>query len=554
MLVYCFWATLPVIVYFDGSQLLEHSITNAGFMIMSVVYVRSAIYKSRKDYQQLQDSKIKLEKANEGLQQKVDERTMELQQANEKRLNSFINLMHETKTPLTLINNCLEDLMVKYGENEEVEITKLSLSKLNRNMSNFFDIHKLERGIHIYDHTTYVDFNQLIQQSISVFKNWAEQMGTTIYYQPVSQKIVQADPEALYRIVDNLLENAIKYSGKNGKIEIKLLEMENAVCFSIKDNGPGIDSSSQARIFDPFYQVDHKKKNVQGIGMGLSLVKRTVESLGGTIELHGEINKGTEFKVYIPYDPKFESKDIAIVKKSQADTSYQPNKYAITDLIYESDRYSLLVIEDQKELLYRLSKQLSKQYNIYVAQNGIEAKQKLDSITSVPDLIICDVMMDVMDGFEFVESIRKKRKYQHIPIIFVTAISEEAEKLKGLKLGAVDFLVKPFRTDELKLKIESIFQLHEQQKLALIEQASKSIRRNQNMNSDVFGNSFIEKCKKYNLTDREIEILQCRMEKLSYKEIANKLFISEKTVSNHLSRITEKLGTIDRSELMMILG
>jgi len=98
--------------------------------------------------------------------------------------------MHETKTPLTLINNCLEDLMIKYGENEEVDITKLSLSKLNRNMSNFFDIHKLERGIHIYDHTTYVEFDQLIQQSISVFKNWAEQMGTTINYQPVSQKIV----------------------------------------------------------------------------------------------------------------------------------------------------------------------------------------------------------------------------------------------------------------------------------------------------------------------------------------------------------------------------
>ena len=545
------WATLPVIVFFNGSQVIENGTTNTGFMIMSVLYIRSTIFRSREDYQNLLQSQEQLKRSNEILQEKVEERTRELNVANEKRLNSFINLMHETKTPLTLINNCLDELIIKIGNSEEADMAKTSLKKLNQNMRNFFDLNKLERGIHIYDHSLVSDVSEIIQKVVPLFQIWANSKHIEITNEIENGILVRADPEALNRIIDNLLENAIKYSEQGGQIFLRLQQAGDHVTFKVKDKGPGISREYHEKIFEPYFQIDHKKKNVQGMGMGLAMVKRTVDSLGGKIQVFSDLGEGTEVVVEIPVYIIDIDQPVEISSSSLYQKVRQP-EFEVADKVVSDSRYNILIIEDQLDFLYLLHKNLCKNYNVYVAKNGSEALHKLEEMPDIPDLIVSDIMMDEMDGFAFVQSMRKQRRFQHIPIIFTTAISEEEKRLEGLKLGAVDFIVKPFSIDELELKIESILEIHEQQKMALVEQASKSIRKNKNGYSGLFDGSFLERCKSYRLTDREIEIVQCRIEKLTYKEIADKLFISEKTVSNHLSKISEKIGTIDRNEILEI--
>ncbi len=258
------WATLPVIVYFDGSQVVENGITNMGFMIMSVVFVRSAIFKSREDFAKLQESKEQLVQANETLLTKVKERTQELEIANQKRLNSFINLMHETKTPLTLINNCLDDLMQKYGASEETDITKLNLVKLNRNMNNFFDVHKLDRGIHIYDHSINIDFSEMIKNAIREFSPLGKRKGIIISSDIDEDILLKADPEAIYRVVDNLMENAIKYSNPDGQIYVQLKKDREFINLTIKDNGSGIAEEHQQKIFSPIIRLITRKEMFRG--------------------------------------------------------------------------------------------------------------------------------------------------------------------------------------------------------------------------------------------------------------------------------------------------
>jgi signal transduction histidine kinase/DNA-binding NarL/FixJ family response regulator len=545
------WATLPTIVFFNASQLIENSITNTGFMIMSVLFIRSAIFTSRKDYDELQKSKIQLEQSNALLQEKVKARTRELELANEKRLNSFINLMHETKTPLTLINNCLDELIVKVGNSEEADMARTGLEKLNQNMSNFFDLNKLERGMHIYDHTVISDFSEIVHNIVPLFQSWAGSKHIKISAEIEDDVFAMADPQALSRIIDNLLENAIKYSDQGGQILLGLKQDEEHVNLLVKDEGPGISKADREKIFEPYFQVDHKKKNVQGMGMGLAMVKRTVDSLGGAIHMISDIGRGTEVVVEIPVCNIDINQPIGI-SSNDFNQSIRHAEYEVADKVVSEARHNILIIEDQQDFLYLLHKNMCKNYNVYVAKNGLVALKKLEKMPVIPDLIVSDIMMDEMDGFAFVKAMRKQRRFQHIPIIFTTAISEEEKRLNGLKLGAVDFIVKPFSIDELKLKIESILEIHEQQRIALIQQASVLIK-NGNSIRETTPLSWEDSCKKFNLTNREIEVLKHSIEGKTRNEIADTLFISAYTVAKHISNIYEKLNVKNKIQLIKLL-
>ena len=542
------WATLPIIVYFDGSQLLEHSITNTGFMIMSVVYVRSAIYKSRKDYDRLLKSEATLRLTNETLQQKVEERTRQLENANEQRMNVFVNMVHETKTPLTLINNYLDEVVEKYGTSEEMNITKMNLAKLNRNMNNFFDVHKLERGLDIYDHSVVSNCSLIITNVISVFTNWAKQKSIAIHHQIDDDIYIQADPEAIDSIVSNLLENAVKYIPGGGTITVKLEKIKGNVHLVVADNGPGISMSHQEKIFLPYYQVNHKKKNVQGIGMGLAIVKMIVENIDGTIDLTSEENNGTRITITCVASDQADSSDH--VKSVDAQLQrFVPSEIHLDELAFDRKKRNILLVEDNHQLLSYLQKKLSDSYNVFLATDGKRAIRRLKQMDRVPDLILTDIMMDDMDGFSFVESIRAQSALQHIPVIFLSAIAKHEQKIRGLRLGAVDFISKPFKIEELQEKIKSILSNIYKQRIVLVNNATQLINSEQ-ISYQERHVSFEDKCKELGLTIRQSEITQLLIDANSYKEISKRLRISEKTVSRHATDIFNKLEVKSRFELI----
>jgi len=363
-----------------------------------------------------------------------------------------------------------------------------------------------------------------------------------------------ADPYAVARIINNLLDNALKYTEKNGSIDVALKTNQHEVEFMVKDTGIGISEEQLEHIFKSYYQISHAKRNIQGIGMGLDIVKRILEDIGGRIEVYSNPGKGSEFKVCFKAlaDPTMQAEGKA-VKTMEYNIKYDEHKEIPTESAPRSDRYTLLFVEDNLDMLVYLQNSLQEFYNVYCALNGKQALEKLESTPKV-HLVISDIMMDVMDGYEFYEELKKDDRYGGLPVIFLTAKNTQKEKIKALLKGAVDFISKPFDIEELKAKICSVIKVAESQfeksKQDLIKHI---IKLSCSSLSEVdFSSEFYMKCKDYDLSAREKEIVLLLLDGKLNKEIAHTLCISVNTMKSHAASIYKKYGVQNKIELMNI--
>ncbi|MEJ7682998.1 MAG: response regulator [Segetibacter sp.] len=292
------------------------------------------------------------------------------------------------------------------------------------------------------------------------------------------------------------------------------------------------------------------------MGLGLPIVKKVVDSLGGQIHIESNpaetpgtlvsivLNKHVLAENDVPVANPLESKlRIPDIKKFDvADTPYLPN------------RHSILLIEDNTAMLNFLSKKLSDKYNIFCSLNGVEALKKLHNLPVIPDLILSDIMMDKMDGFAFAKAISEQNEYNHIPIIFLTAKSTPTDKLKGLRLGAIDFIPKPLSFEELSQKIETVLKNIGRQKKAILNLSISNLKSLNDLNAvpedAKLSSTFEQNCKLYNLTNRETEIVKLMIEGTKYKQIAKTLFISDRTVTTHIQNIFEKIGVSNKVEMI----
>ena len=197
-----------------------------------------------------------------------------------------------------------------------------------------------------------------------------------------------------------------------------------------------------------------------------------------------------------------------------------------------------------------LSKKLGERYNVYSALNGNEALIKIKTLPAFPDLIISDVMMDKVDGFTLARILSQNSSYNHIPFIFLSAKSTQQDKLQGLKLGAIDFIQKPFSIHEVMQKVESILATVSKQKKAVLNSAISVLGNNENGHSKNLEDKFEKNCQAYGLTNREKEIAKLICEGQKYKTIGETLFISEKTVTKHVQNIFAKVDVSNKVELM----
>ncbi|WP_254157898.1 ATP-binding protein [Chryseosolibacter indicus] len=528
------WAALPVIVFFGDFQVLEHSVTNAGFMFMTVIYVRSAIKQSRQEYQRLLESEKNLKELNNNLQHKVKERTKSLEELNTQQTNTFINLAHETKTPLTLINNYLSEYEQKHGSNEELNVIKYNINRLTSDIVNFFDLERFKRGFGVYDHNEISSFSCLLSAKLCLFALQARNSSIRLEQNIEPELLIKASASAIERIINNLIENAIRHSGNDGVLKVALKAVEGELIFTVADSGKGIPKDQQKKIFEPYFQLgDHQQSN-EGMGLGLSIVKKVVDGLGGSISLSSEVNIGTTIEVRLKQHVG-KAEHVKTVCPSAINFAETPKQ--LDDSVSESAKASVLLVEDNLAMLGYLSNKLKSRYNVYLARNGSEAITKLKAIAAV-DLIVSDVMMENLDGFELCKILSRHPKFSHIPLIFLTAKSTNKDKLSALKLGAIDFIEKPFVVDQLLQKIECVISLSAKQRLAAFNDRT-------NTNADVKLTStsqisFSENCISYGLSVRETEIAGLILQGLNYREIGERLFISTKTVNAHVTHIFEK--------------
>ena len=504
------------------------------------------------------------------LEQKVLDRTDELHQAKEaielkekQKTEAFINISHEIKTPLTLISNYLDKHIKVHGITKELEISQQNTNKLKRDMINVLDFEKLDKGMAFYDHSKIADFSNIVSLNLNMFYEIAKRKGIKLKGDIEENIYIKADPIALDRVVNNLVDNAIKYTENKGRIDVSLMADKNNLELIVKDTGVGISEESIKHIFKPYFQVSEKKSNLQGIGMGLNIVKKIIDEIKGDMKVESKLNEGTRFNItlpryYLKEGDKIESINHKIQKSSDSIIPIEPK---IENL--QEDRPSIFIVEDNTQMLSYLQENLMDNFNVYYAVNGKKALETLKSVT-LPDIIISDIMMDVMDGYEFYDELLKIDKYKSIPFIFLTAKSCEHEKLNGLKKGAVDFIPKPFNINELIAKVESLIRFRDALRDEKLDELSDHIYRLLSSSTKfkiVQNESVVQKninqdslFADHRVSRRQVEIISLMKNGYERKEIADKLCISISTVNTQIERLYKKINVNNKIDLLKIIG
>jgi signal transduction histidine kinase/DNA-binding NarL/FixJ family response regulator len=545
-----------MITYFSLGQAIEALVANIGFLLLFGLQAIMNIRELRNEHEKLIESEQRLRGWNADLKDEVNKRTKELENINEQKTNNFINLVHETKTPLTLIKNYLDEYINKYGPGEEIDIIKSGVDKLTADVINLFDIERFSKGIDAYKHNQVSDFSAILQESLPLFKHYCSKHKIECSTSIDNSILVKADPNAIYRIINNIVENAIKFTEPDGNVRISLSTQNDEILFSVVDTGIGIPEDLQQKVFEPYYQIGYKNTSLQGIGLGLPIVKKVVEGLGGTVYIKGNPTemRGTTITITLPvYTPKNKEEIIKEVD-SLNKLNYSFNYDNVSDSVYDAQKRTLLLIEDNLAMISFLSNKLRHNYNILVARNGSEALKKLFEKKMIPDLILSDVMMDKMDGYVFAKTLSKQDRYSHVPIIFLTAKSTPMDRLKGLRIGAIDFISKPFSFEELNQKIVTILDNIVKQQKAILNTSIEVLKTGKNQESATVGDfsikRFEQSCHFFHLTPREVEIARLLFKGKTYKSIAKELFISEKTVTKHIQNLFAKVDVSNKIELI----
>ncbi len=483
------------------------------------------------------------------MQQKI---ILEREEANKQKTQFYINLAHEIKTPLTLIQNYLEKYINKKGIDKDLGVVKQNIDKLIRDIVNYMDAEKLTKDQIFYNHDLIINFSDLLKSKIVLFKSFAKNKKIKLTNCIENNIIIKADPYAIDRIINNLIDNSIKYTNDNGTIEVNLKLDDDLIILEVKDSGIGITEEQQKYIFEAFHQLSHQKRNIQGIGMGLYIVKKIVDSLNGTLLVDSNTNRGTTFRISLK---KYNLKENDLIQ-GKVNVSQPIKKEYLTGELKEEEiiagKPNIFLVDDNLEMIAFLQTSLKDKYNVFFAFNGKQALEKLKLIP-IPDLIISDIMMDELDGHEFFKMLSLNIEFRLIPFIFLTARNTIDEKLKGLLEGAIDYIYKPFLIDEIKIKIENIIKNKNEQQERNIRHIGKKIEEFLKINLNNESEEYIkfnEICLKFIISPREKQVLELIIKGFLNKEISHNLKISLSTVDFHIHNIYKKLNVQNKIELM----
>jgi signal transduction histidine kinase/DNA-binding NarL/FixJ family response regulator len=495
----------------------------------------------------------------ENLEKKVEEGTGELQKAKKKiedasalKTKYFINVAHETKTPLTLIGNYLDRYSKRVGPSEELRIVKENIDLLREAMVLYLDVEKFEKGAVIYNSEAVCNLSNALKLKAALFQEEARQKARNLIVEISDGIKVLADPLAIERIIHNLFDNALKYTNEQDEITVWLNTDSRSAILAVRDSGIGIPAVDLPRIFDLYFQASDSDNRNSGFGMGLYIVKQTVEALHGTIGVQSEMGKGTTFTIKLPL-----AGDSTSGEKPQETVLPAPAKKTLIRSVendFQAGQKSLLVVEDNPDMMRYLKDELNEQYNVFAAKDGNEALFLLKT-SPRPDLILSDVMMAGMDGFELYRRVNKDAALGLVPFIFITARSNNDEKLEMLRQGVSDYIFKPFSMDELKAKVVSVLKNSNVQRQAGLQDAINAIHSQFEPSSKPESTKwdlFAARSREFELTERQIEVIKLVDQGLEYKQIAEVMNISQKTVHRHIQILFEKFQVHNKLELLKI--
>lgn len=361
----------------------------------------------------------------------------------DEKIKMFTQIAHEIKTPVTLIASPLDQILEEGKWSSEVEsdlkVMKKNASRLLELVHQLLDLRKADQDSYKLTFAP-TDLNRLVRETVDRFRSQRPEVELTCIV-PDRTLVCNVDGEAVVKILDNLISNSLKFAGKTIAVTLseEVADKDRQAVLSVKDDGPGIQPDKRKRVFDPFYSAN--SRNVAGFGIGLSIVKLLAEKHGGKawVADNGAGN-GCEISVAIPYREAGSPERQGIVKEAEP----------------LSQKPVVLVVEDTPDMMEYIARNLGDKFDILEAGNGVEALEILENNSC--DLILSDLMMPQMDGFELLVRVRADDMLYYIPFVIVSAKDAMEEKMKGLDCGADAYIEKPFSIAHLKKTVGSLIE------------------------------------------------------------------------------------------------
>jgi len=487
--------------------------------------------------------------------------TGRLKELDEVKTRLFTNITHEFRTPLTIIlgmANLIRDRPDEWiveGTDKIRDNGQNLLSLVNQ----MLDLSKLESGsmpLHIMQE----DVISTLRYFTATFISIASAKNIELKFLPGTDRyVMDMDHEKLFHIVSNLLSNALKYTPEGGKVELSAGfagEGKKEFVIRVQDNGSGIETSHLPHIFNRFYRAEGNGTQV-GHGLGLALTRELVKLLNGNITVKSEPGIGSVFSVIFPVSnlalfPEIGGQDGKTDFVFDQSPMIENETVLMESPSIQDDRPILLVVEDNSDLVQYLTALLSGEYRINIAGNGKDGLHK--ALDLIPDIILSDVMMPVMDGITLLDKVKNDIRTSHIPVVMLTAKADIASKLEGLERGADDYLSKPFNEEELRIRINKLIELRRKLRLRY---ASMSAPPSTDDKAIHIEDAFMQKVRQVmeaNLDDDQFGIIQlCKSVGMSRAQLYRKFkSLTDKTVNDYLRtfrlhKAKELLLTTDRN-------
>jgi len=375
----------------------------------------------------------------------VENQKKELERVYDFQNQFFVNIAHEIRTPLTIIKgniNKINEGGSTTGNQQLVEVLKTQTNKIQHIVTNIIDLTKIDSNDFLLN-LEKISFSSFIAKIFNSFQSNFQNKGITYQIFDTTDKniVISADKSYLENAIDNIITNALKYTERDNNVTIIIEQKNNTVTLKIKDSGIGIEKSEQDKIFNRFYQSDNSINRSGGSGVGLAYSREIIKKHAGEITVESEKKSGSTFIITLPIATfTAQKRDHIDIDSSKLPVDSKQN------LVF-SDKVILLV-EDNIDMRSYISDILSS-YTIVEAENGLEGLEKLN--THKIDFIITDYMMPKMNGYDFVKTVKENNNT--VPILMLTAKTENDTKLEMLRLGIDDYITKPFEEEELLLRI-----------------------------------------------------------------------------------------------------
>lgn len=516
--------TSQVDYYLEQYNLQQLLLTSVFIILMLVIILCAFIYHA---YWTRTKNNGLLQSQNREISEQRDQLvdlSKKLEEATHAKLAFFTNVSHDFRTPLTLIADPVNQLVENKDLDENTQflanMIKKNVTILLRLVNQILDFRKFESG-KLKLQLSEFDVVDRIEEWSSSFRALAFKKHIRFNFNVAESEvpyIMIADSEKIERVLYNLLSNAFKFTPENGRISVDIsqIDREGRTCLklAVSDTGVGIPAEHVRHIFENFYQVD---VHHTGSGIGLALSKAFVEMHQGTIEVQSQKNEGARFEIIIPLR-QAGTLDEGLQRNFAMDSlkegalldAQQESLQTPVERGLKTEKKQILVIDDNQDVRDYVRMLLQEQYDVIEAANGKEGLHM--ALKEVPDLIICDVMMPIMDGMECCRCLKKELQTSHIPVMMLTAYAMDDQKIEGYNCGADSYISKPFSSQLLKTRIANLLESHDRLQRYFNSDAKTPATEKEAQSISSLDKTFIERL--YAVIDKHLKDSELNVEDL----------------------------------------